>query len=101
MACGRFRKFRSTHDRPLAITCMSTPATSHPPRTGKCRRIILVDQSLPVMDSSALLAAVARLVAEGTALAELVPRLAVLLRDVAPFERLHVLRLDRAESVIL
>ena len=54
-----------------------------------------------VMDSSALLAAVARLVAEGIALGELVPRLAVLLRDVAPFERLHVLRLDRAESVIL
>jgi transcriptional regulator with GAF, ATPase, and Fis domain len=52
-------------------------------------------------DSSALLAAVARLVAEGIALGELVPRLAVLLRDVAPFERLHVLRLDRAESVIL
>ena len=54
-----------------------------------------------VMDTSTLLAAVARLVSEGTGLAELVPRLAVLLRDVAPFERLHVLRLDRAESVIL
>jgi two-component system response regulator AtoC len=53
------------------------------------------------MDTSALLAAVARLVSEGTGLADLVPRLAVLLRDVAPFERLHVLRLDRAESVIL
>lgn len=53
------------------------------------------------MDTSALLAAVARLVSETTGLADLVPRLAVLLRDVAPFERLHVLRLDRAESVIL
>ncbi|MBI4885469.1 MAG: sigma 54-interacting transcriptional regulator [Acidobacteria bacterium] len=53
------------------------------------------------MDSSGLLAAVARLVAQGPALAELVPRLATLLRDAVPFERLHVLRLDRAESVIL
>src|SRR5688572_2248117 len=67
----------------------------------KCPRIILVERSLTMMDASALLAAVARLVAEGTALSELVPRLAVLLRDVAPFEHLHVLRLDRAESVIL
>jgi transcriptional regulator with GAF, ATPase, and Fis domain len=53
------------------------------------------------METSALLAAVARLVSDANGLGELVPRLAVLLRDVAPFERLHVLRLDRAESIIL
>jgi transcriptional regulator with GAF, ATPase, and Fis domain len=53
------------------------------------------------MDSLGILTAVARAVAEGTTLASLVPRLAVLLRDVIPFERLHVLRLDRADSVIL
>ena len=53
------------------------------------------------MDSSAVLTAVARLVAEETTLVELVPRLAALLRDAIPFERLHVLRLDRAELVVL
>ena len=56
---------------------------------------------MPVMDSSAVLTAVARLVAEETTLVELVPRLAALLRDAIPFERLHVLRLDRAELVVL
>jgi transcriptional regulator with GAF, ATPase, and Fis domain len=54
-----------------------------------------------VMDSAAVLTASARLVGEGRTLADLVPRLAVLLRDAVPFERLHVLRLDRAESVVL
>jgi transcriptional regulator with GAF, ATPase, and Fis domain len=53
------------------------------------------------MDSLGVLTAVARVVAEGTTLDGLVPRLAVLLRDAVPFERLHVLRLDRAESIIL
>ncbi|MGH9254001.1 MAG: sigma 54-interacting transcriptional regulator [Vicinamibacterales bacterium] len=53
------------------------------------------------MDAPPLLAAVARLVADGMVLGELVPRLAVLLREAVPFERLHVLRLDRAESVVL
>jgi transcriptional regulator with GAF, ATPase, and Fis domain len=52
-------------------------------------------------DPSAILTAVARLVAEGQSLRDLVSRLAVTLRDAIPFERLHVLRLDRAESVIL
>src|SRR5687768_13855534 len=53
------------------------------------------------MDSLGVLTAVARVVGEGTPLAALVPRLAVLLRDAIPFERVHVLRLDRAESLIL
>ena len=53
------------------------------------------------MDSSAVLAAVARLVSEGAALGDVVPRLAALLRDALPFERLHILRLDRVESVLL
>jgi transcriptional regulator with GAF, ATPase, and Fis domain len=52
-------------------------------------------------DSSAVLAAVARLVADAPTLNELVPRLAAIVRETIPFERLHVLRLDRTESVVL
>ncbi len=55
---------------------------------------------MPV-DSSALLTAVARAIAAEATLRDVVRRLAVVLRDAIPFERLHVLRLDRAESVIL
>ena len=50
-----------------------------------------------VMDSATVLTAVARLVAEERTLADVVPRLAALLREAVPFDRLHVLRLDRAE----
>ena len=53
------------------------------------------------MNSAAVLTAIARLVGEERTLVDLVPRLAVLLGDAVPFERLHVLRLDRAESVVL
>jgi transcriptional regulator with GAF, ATPase, and Fis domain len=53
------------------------------------------------MDGSAVLTAVARLAAEATSLDELVSRLATVVREVIPFERLHVLRLDRADSVVL
>jgi transcriptional regulator with GAF, ATPase, and Fis domain len=53
------------------------------------------------MDSLGVLTAIARVVGEGTPLAALVPRLAVILREAIPFQRLHVLRLDRAESLIL
>ncbi len=52
-------------------------------------------------DPSAVLPAVARLVAEASTLQEVVSRLAVALHDAIPFERLHVLRLDRAESFVL
>ena len=52
-------------------------------------------------DASALLPAVARLVAEAANLRELVSRLAAALRDHIPFERLQILRLDRAESIVL
>ena len=52
-------------------------------------------------DSTAVLAAVARLVADAPKLNELVPHLAAALRQAVPFERLHLLRLDRAESVVL
>ncbi len=52
-------------------------------------------------DSAAVLTAVARLVAEAPPLGDVVTRLAGIVRDVIPFERLHVLRLDRAESVVL
>ena len=51
--------------------------------------------------SPTVLPAVARLVAEAASLPDLVPRLAITLRDAIPFERLHILRLDRAESVVL
>ena len=54
-----------------------------------------------VLDSATVLTAVARLVAEERTLADVVPRLAALLREAVPFDRLHVLRLDRAESVVL
>ena len=52
-------------------------------------------------DSSSVLTAVARLAAEAATMTDLVPRLASVVREVIPFERLHVLRLDRAESVVL
>jgi two-component system NtrC family response regulator len=47
---------------------------------------------------SAVLTAVARLVAESRSLRDVVTGLATILRDVVPFERLHILRFDRAES---
>jgi transcriptional regulator with GAF, ATPase, and Fis domain len=56
---------------------------------------------MPEPGFPAVLAAVARLVAESPALDDVVGRLPVLLRDLIPFERLHVLRLDRMESVVL
>ena len=49
----------------------------------------------------AVLTSIARTVAEAPTLADTVPRLAVALREAIPFERLHLLRLDRAESVVL
>ncbi|MEQ1573446.1 MAG: sigma 54-interacting transcriptional regulator [Vicinamibacterales bacterium] len=51
--------------------------------------------------SSTVLMAVARVVAEAPTLSEAVSRLAEALRDTIPFEELHLLRLDRADSVVL
>jgi transcriptional regulator with GAF, ATPase, and Fis domain len=48
-----------------------------------------------------VLTTVARLVAEAGSLRDILLRLAVTLRPSIPFERLHVLRLDRAESFVL
>jgi len=48
-----------------------------------------------------LLAALARLVTEASALDVTLARVAVLLREAIPFERLRVLRLDRADAVTL
>jgi transcriptional regulator with GAF, ATPase, and Fis domain len=56
---------------------------------------------MPYQDHLSVLASVARLVAESSSLGDVVSRLAELLRDVIPFERLHVLRLDRVETVVL
>jgi transcriptional regulator with GAF, ATPase, and Fis domain len=56
---------------------------------------------MPQTDSPSVLTAVARLVAEASTLGDLVSRLAGALREAIPFERLHVLRLDRADSVTL
>jgi transcriptional regulator with GAF, ATPase, and Fis domain len=55
---------------------------------------------LPV-DGFAVLTAVARLAAEAASLEELVPKLSAVVREAIPFERLHVLRLDRMDSVVL
>ncbi len=52
-------------------------------------------------DSAAILTAVARVVVEAPPLDHVVQRLAAVLRDAIPFERLHLLRLDRAASVVL
>jgi hypothetical protein len=49
----------------------------------------------------ALVASLARLVADASSLDVMLSRVAVLLREAIPFERLHVLRLDRTESVTL
>ena len=55
---------------------------------------------MPHPDPSAVLAAVARLVAETPSLTDVVSRLAVLLRDGVAFDQLFVLRLDRPESLV-
>ena len=52
-------------------------------------------------DTASVLTAVSRLVAEAPSLREAVVRLAATLRVVIPFDRLHLLRLDRAESFVL
>jgi transcriptional regulator with GAF, ATPase, and Fis domain len=53
------------------------------------------------VDLSAVLTAVARLVAEAASLQDVVSHLRDVLRPVIPFERLHLLRLDRVDSVTL
>src|SRR5437773_11884770 len=53
------------------------------------------------VESHALLASLARLISEESSLDDTLSRVALLLRDAIPFERLHVLRLDRSESVTL
>src|SRR5882672_8223846 len=53
------------------------------------------------VESHALLASLARLVSEDSSLDRTLSRVAILLRDAIPFERLHVLRLDRSDSVTL
>jgi len=55
---------------------------------------------MPHPEPSAVLAAVARLVAETPSLTDVVSRLAVILRDGVPFDQLFVLRLDRPESLV-
>jgi transcriptional regulator with GAF, ATPase, and Fis domain len=55
-------------------------------------------ESAPVESAAALLATVARLVADTAHLADIVSRLAPIVHTAIPFDELHVLRLDRAES---
>jgi hypothetical protein len=50
---------------------------------------------------SAVLTAVARLVAESRSLRDMVTGLAAILQQAVPFDQLHVLRFDRAESFVL
>jgi len=52
-------------------------------------------------DSADVLTTVARLVAEAQTLPDVVVRLAATLREAIAFDRLHLLRLDRAESFVL
>jgi transcriptional regulator with GAF, ATPase, and Fis domain len=56
---------------------------------------------MPQVDPGAVLTAVARLVSEATSFKEVVRGLADVLRPAIPFEQMHVLRLDRADSVML
>jgi len=51
--------------------------------------------------ASGVLTAIARLVGDGAPLETIVSRLVGLLHPAIPFERLHLLRLDRADSVVL
>jgi len=55
---------------------------------------------MPQPEPSAVLAAVARLVAETPSLTDVVSRLALILRDGVVFDQLFVLRLDRPESLV-
>src|SRR5688572_22885615 len=79
IACRRPRNSKSTQERPGASVFTSTGADY----------------------TESVLTPVARLAAEAASLDALVPRLATIVRDAIPFERLHVLRLDRADSVVL
>jgi transcriptional regulator with GAF, ATPase, and Fis domain len=54
-----------------------------------------------MVQTQSLLAAIARLVSEESSLDRTLSRAVLLLRDAIPFERLHVLRLDRSGSVTL
>ena len=54
-----------------------------------------------MIHTHSLLASLARLVTEASALDVTLSRFAVLLREAIPFERLRVLRLDRADAVTL
>jgi transcriptional regulator with GAF, ATPase, and Fis domain len=54
-----------------------------------------------MIQTQSLLAGIARVVSEESSLDTTLSRAAVLLRDAIPFERLHVLRLDRSDSVTL
>jgi GAF domain-containing protein len=56
---------------------------------------------LPMIHAHSLLATLARLVTDASALDVTLSRVAVLLREAIPFERLRVLRLDRADAVTL
>src|SRR4051812_9008051 len=51
--------------------------------------------------SSAVLTAVARLVAEAPALRDVIGHVALALKDALPFDHLNLLRLDRPESFVL
>src|SRR5678810_201554 len=72
------------------------------PEDGHTRAgIILSTRNLPMIATHSLLASLARLVSEAAALDVTLSRVAVLLREAIPFERLRVLRLDRADAVTL
>jgi transcriptional regulator with GAF, ATPase, and Fis domain len=74
---------------------VSMAQVDHGPSTGRGVTPALAFEAGPV------LTAVARLVADALSLQDVVSRLVDVLHPVIPFERLHVLRLDRADSVVL
>src|ERR1041384_7316990 len=86
MTWGLPRNCRSTQPRPGARTGMRW-ARHYTERQ--------------VVQSQALLAGIARLVSDESSLERTLSRAAVLLHEAIAFERLHVLRLDRTESVAL
>ncbi len=53
------------------------------------------------LEAGPILTVVARVVADALSLQDVVSRLVEVLHPVIPFERLHLLRLDRADSVVL
>ena len=105
-AAGPVRQPRGDDSRaPLELEVdPRKPATQHVHRRRadhRARDYTDGSTSMPQADPADVLTTVARLVAEAPNLRDVVSRLAAVLRASIPFERLHLLRLDRADSFVL